>query len=147
MQIDFLSSLKTVSDPRIVGMTTYPLEEILLAILTGVLCRGEDFDEIEYICTRELSWLRAILPYQHGIAPAKLCAAYSLHWCPRSWIWLSRRGLLACVGGLKAWLRLTANGCAALELIIQAKMRCILSLLMLMRQGGFGARSRRGQEQ
>lgn len=71
MQIDFLSSLKTVSDPRIVGMTTYPLEEILLVILTGVLCRGEDFDEIEYICTRELSWLRAILPYKHGIAPAQ----------------------------------------------------------------------------
>ena len=52
-------------------MTTYPLEEILLAILIGVLCRAEDFDEIEYICTRELSWLRAILPYKHGIAPAQ----------------------------------------------------------------------------
>ena len=40
MQIDFSTSLKTVSDPQIVGMTTYPLEELLLAILTGVLCRA-----------------------------------------------------------------------------------------------------------
>jgi len=46
MQIDFLISLKTVSDPRIVGMATYPLDEILLTTLIGVLYRAEDFDEI-----------------------------------------------------------------------------------------------------
>ncbi len=70
MQIDFSYSLKTISDPRIIDMTTYPLEETFLATLTGVLCRIESFDEIEYICTRELSRLHAILPYKHGIAPA-----------------------------------------------------------------------------
>lgn len=71
MQNDFLTSLKTVSDPRIVGMTTYPLDEILLTTLIGVLCRGEDFDEIAYICSRELPWLREILPFKLGIAPAQ----------------------------------------------------------------------------
>jgi predicted transposase YbfD/YdcC len=52
-------------------MTTYPLDEVLLTVLVGLLCRGEDFDEIEIICEEHLSWLRRFLPFRDGIAPAQ----------------------------------------------------------------------------
>jgi hypothetical protein len=52
-------------------MTTYPLDEVLLTVLVGLLCRGEDFDEIEMICAAHLGWLRRFLPFRAGIAPAR----------------------------------------------------------------------------
>jgi len=39
---DFISWIGIVPDPRIVGMVTYPLGEILLVALVGTLCRMED---------------------------------------------------------------------------------------------------------
>src|SRR5271165_6371228 len=46
MSVNFLDHIKTVEDHRIPGMTTYPLDEVLLTVLVGLLCRMEDFDEI-----------------------------------------------------------------------------------------------------
>jgi predicted transposase YbfD/YdcC len=71
MSKNFLDHIWEVEDHRIVGMTTYPLDEVLLTVLIGLLCRGEDFDEIEIICTEHLSWLRRFLPFCNGIAPAQ----------------------------------------------------------------------------
>ena len=50
-------------------MVLYPLEEILLSVLVGSLCRAEDFDEIEEVCTEIVDWLRQFLPFERGIAP------------------------------------------------------------------------------
>ncbi|MBG0807879.1 hypothetical protein IY145_00275 [Methylosinus sp. H3A] len=45
MGANFLDHIKVVEDGRIPGMTSYPLDEVLLTILIGLLCRMEDFDE------------------------------------------------------------------------------------------------------
>jgi predicted transposase YbfD/YdcC len=71
MSMNFLAYLKDVEDPRIAGMVTYPVDEVLLVILTGLLCRAEDFDDIEMMCCEHLDWLRGILPFQNGVAPAQ----------------------------------------------------------------------------
>jgi predicted transposase YbfD/YdcC len=69
--MNFLDHIRAVEDPRIPGMVVYPLDEVLLTVLVGLLCRAEDFDEIEDICAELLDWLRGILPFEHGIAPAQ----------------------------------------------------------------------------
>lgn len=71
MSMNFLDHIKVVEDHRVPGMTTYALDEVLLTVLVGLLCRGEDFDEIEIICEEHLSWLRRFLPFRNGIAPAQ----------------------------------------------------------------------------
>jgi predicted transposase YbfD/YdcC len=67
----FLDHIKTVEDHRIPGMITYPLDEVLLTVLVGLLCRMEDFDEIAMFGEEQLGWLRRFLPFCDGIAPAQ----------------------------------------------------------------------------
>src|SRR5271157_5735285 len=71
MSVNFLDHIKTVEDHRIPGMTTYPLDEVLLTVLVGLLCRMEDFDEIAMFGEGQLSWLRRFLPFRDGVAPAQ----------------------------------------------------------------------------
>ena len=71
MSMNFLDHIGDLEDPRIPGMVLYPLDEVLLTALAGLLCRAEDFDEIEVVCTELLDWLRGLLPFKHGIAPAQ----------------------------------------------------------------------------
>ena len=52
-------------------MTTYPLDEVLLTVLGGLLCRTEDFDEIAMFGEEQLDWLRHFLPFRNGVAPAQ----------------------------------------------------------------------------
>ena len=74
MSANFLEHVGTIEDPRIVGMVDYRLDDILLTVLVGLLCRAEDFDEIELMCEEHLDWLGRILPYANGIAPAQTLA-------------------------------------------------------------------------
>lgn len=71
MTVDFLSHIKTIEDHRIVGMVTYPLDEVLLTTLVGLLCRADDFDEIELLGQEQLGWLRQFLPFKDGIPQAQ----------------------------------------------------------------------------
>lgn len=71
MSVTFLEHIGAIEDPRVPGMVFYPLDEILLSVLVGLLCRGEDFDEIEDICAGLLDWLRRLAPFEHGVAPAQ----------------------------------------------------------------------------
>ena len=68
---EFMSLIRIVPDPRIEGMLTYPLGEILLVTLVGTLCRMEDWDEIAYFAEEQLDWFRRFLPFENGIASAK----------------------------------------------------------------------------
>ncbi len=68
---NFISWIGIVPDPRIIGMVTYPLGEILLVALVGTLCRMEDWDEIVYFAEEQLEWFRRFLPFENGIASAK----------------------------------------------------------------------------
>lgn len=71
MTANFLDHIKIIEDHRIVGMVTYPLDEVLLTTLVGLLCRADDFDEIELIGQEQLGWLRQILPFKDGVPQAQ----------------------------------------------------------------------------
>lgn len=71
MNASFLDHICDLEDPRIPGMVSYPLDEVLLTALVGLICRAEDFDEIEDICAELLDWMRRFLPFEHGVAPAQ----------------------------------------------------------------------------
>lgn len=71
MTMTFLEQIQQIEEPRVPGMVVYRLDEILLTVLVGLLCRAEDFDEIEDVGTELLDWLRQFLPFEHAIAPAQ----------------------------------------------------------------------------
>ncbi len=71
MRANFLEHIKKVEEGRIPGMTTCPLDEVLLTVLVGLLCRMEDFDEIAMFGEEQLAWLRKTLPFAQGVAPAQ----------------------------------------------------------------------------
>jgi len=71
MRVNFLDHIGAIEDPRVPGMVLYPLDEVLLTVLVGLLCRAEDFDEIEDVCTELLDWLKLFVPFERGIAPAQ----------------------------------------------------------------------------
>jgi len=71
MSSNFLDHIRGVEDGRICGMTTYPLNEVLLTVLVGLLCRMDDFDEISMFGEEQIDWLRRFLPFENGVAPAQ----------------------------------------------------------------------------
>ena len=58
----FLSYFKDLRDPRQRGKVTYPLDEVLLLCLLGVLAGAECFTEIALFGTRKLALLRRFRP-------------------------------------------------------------------------------------
>jgi predicted transposase YbfD/YdcC len=71
MSLGFLDHMRIVSDHRIPGMVTYPLDEVLLATLVGVVCGADDWDGVEEVATGALDWLRSFLPFKNGIPTAQ----------------------------------------------------------------------------
>lgn len=71
MGASFFDHIGDIEDPRVPGMIVYRLDEILLTVLVGLLCRAEDFDEIEDVGVELLDWLRRVLPFEQGVAPAQ----------------------------------------------------------------------------
>jgi len=71
MGTSFLLHMRVVPDHRVVGMVTYPLDEILLATLTGVLCGADDWDGIETAGRGLIEWLRQFLPFRCGVPSAQ----------------------------------------------------------------------------
>ena len=70
----FLEEFRALEDPRIVGMVTYPLDEMLLVALCGILCKQQDWEDISDWGVHHLSWLRRFLGFKHGIAKAQTFA-------------------------------------------------------------------------
>lgn len=71
MSMSFLDHIKDLEDGRIPGMTTYPLDEVLLTVLIGLICRMDDLDEITMFGEEQLDWLKLFLPFSNGVAPAQ----------------------------------------------------------------------------
>jgi predicted transposase YbfD/YdcC len=71
MSLGFLDHMRIVPDHRIAGMVTYPLDELLLATLVGVVCGADDWDGIEEIANGALGWLCGFLPFANGVATAQ----------------------------------------------------------------------------
>jgi predicted transposase YbfD/YdcC len=127
MTTNFLDHIKEIEDHRIVGMTTYPLDEVLLTALVGLLCRVEDFDEIEMLCADQLEWLRQFLPFNAGIAPAQTLRRVLSALCPRTledafaaWVGSLQKaihGVVAIDGKTLRGSKLDANGDGALHVV------------------------------
>jgi predicted transposase YbfD/YdcC len=71
MALGFLDHMRVVPDHRIPGMVTYPLDELLLAALVGIVCGADDWEGIEEIAKGALDWLRGFLPFTNGIPTAQ----------------------------------------------------------------------------
>src|SRR5271165_6117435 len=71
MSLGFLDHMRVVPDHRIRGMVTYPLDEVLLATLVGVVCGADDWEGVEEVATGALDWLRGFLPFANGIPTAQ----------------------------------------------------------------------------
>src|SRR5579863_6289106 len=71
MPVGFLDHIRDVADHRILGMVTYPLDEILLATLVGVVCGADDWEGVEEVAKGALDWLGRFLPFANGIATAQ----------------------------------------------------------------------------
>jgi len=67
----FLDHMREVADHRILGMVTYPLDEILLMTLVGVVCGADDWEGVEEVAKGALDWLRRFLPFANGVATAQ----------------------------------------------------------------------------
>lgn len=127
MSVSFLDHIRDIEDPRIAGMVLYPLDEILLAVLVGLLCRAEDFDEIADVCSELLDWLRRFLPFEHAIAPAQTLRRTLARLDPRALeeafvLWtasLARRisGVVAVDGKTVRGSKRDADGKGALHLV------------------------------
>ena len=63
MSLGFLDHMRAVPDHRIPGMVTYPLDEIFLATLVGVVRGPDDWEGVEEIAKGALDWLCGFLPF------------------------------------------------------------------------------------
>jgi predicted transposase YbfD/YdcC len=71
MGLLFLEHFGGLEDVRVPGMVTYPLDEIVLSTLSGLLSGAEDWEDIVTLGEAHLEWLRGYLPFHHGIASAE----------------------------------------------------------------------------
>lgn len=127
MSANFLDYIGDIEDPRIAGMVVYSLDEILLTVLVGLLCRAEDFDEIEDVGVELLDWFRRILPFEHGIAPAQTLKRTLARLDPRQLemafaAWVKNlagriRGVVAIDGKTVRGSKQDADGTGALHLV------------------------------
>jgi hypothetical protein len=69
--MSFLEHMREVPDHRVAGMVIYPLNEVLLATLVGVLCGADDWDTIELLSREYLPWLKRFLPFKCGVPQAQ----------------------------------------------------------------------------
>ena len=70
MHINFLDHFKDLDDPRVPGLISYPLDELLLTTLCAVLSGYEDWSDIATYGREKLDFLGRFLPYGSG-APGK----------------------------------------------------------------------------
>lgn len=62
-----LDHFSALEDPRQAWKVMYPLDEVLLVVLCGVMAGAEDFAEISRWGQRKLDFLRRFRPFVHGI--------------------------------------------------------------------------------
>ena len=67
----FNSSFSLLEDPRVSGLITYPLNEMLLCALCGIMCRCEDWDEISCWSSHHIKWLKQFFSFNNGAASAQ----------------------------------------------------------------------------
>lgn len=63
-----IDALAELPDPRQVSQCDYPLNELLLVALCGVICGAQGWVDVVYWGNTKLQWLRQFLPFKNGIA-------------------------------------------------------------------------------
>ena len=53
---------------------TYPLDEVLLATLAGVVCGADGWQGVEEVATGAVDWLRGFPAFASGAPTAQTCA-------------------------------------------------------------------------
>ena len=62
----FLTHFQSVEDPRQQGKVLYPLEEIFLLVLCGVISGADGWTSIAIYGQKKLEFLRRFLPFENG---------------------------------------------------------------------------------
>lgn len=62
-----VDSFAEIEDSRCSRNTLYPIEEIVLLAICGVISGADDFVALEEFGESKLGWLRGLLPYERGI--------------------------------------------------------------------------------
>jgi len=65
----FLDYFQCLPDPRQLGKVVYPLDEVLLLSLLGVLAGAEAFTDIARFGEKKLDFLRRFRPFRDGTPP------------------------------------------------------------------------------
>ena len=63
-----VTRLSDLPDPRQAGKVSYPLVEMALTCVAGVVADCEGWDDIAEFGRDQLEWLRQFLPFEHGVA-------------------------------------------------------------------------------
>jgi predicted transposase YbfD/YdcC len=66
-EIGFLAHFARLEDPRQAAKTLYPLDEILLVSLCGVICGADSWVEVSTFGKMKLEFLRRFLPFKDGV--------------------------------------------------------------------------------
>jgi predicted transposase YbfD/YdcC len=64
---NFLDYFQDIKDPRIDRKKLYPIEEIFLVTICGVICGSEGWSDLWLFGKRKLDYLRKVLPFKNGI--------------------------------------------------------------------------------
>ena len=78
----FLTHFQSVEDPRQQGKVLYPLEEIFLLVLCGVISGADGWTSIALYGQKRLEFLRRFLPFENGTR-----VTISWEFCFLGWIW------------------------------------------------------------
>lgn len=66
--LGWLGFFEEVAEPRQKAKVLYPLPELLVCCLVGVLCGAEGWVDVEEYGEAKLDFLRRFVPFDHGIA-------------------------------------------------------------------------------
>jgi len=133
--MSFLEHMKGVPARRVAGMVIYPLNEVLLATLVGVLCGADDWDAIELLSREYLPWLKRFLPFKWGFRRLRRFARFFGFCLRKFWKNASPHGCLRCgrwCAGL--WWQLMERPCAAPKRQWTEAARCIFYRPTLAKQ-------------
>lgn len=67
IQIEFSEHFQALQDPRQLKKVLYPIQEILLLVLCGVICDSESWVDIYDYGVANLAFLQRFLPFAKGI--------------------------------------------------------------------------------
>jgi predicted transposase YbfD/YdcC len=87
-----IATFSELEDPRVEGRCTYPLIEIIIIVLCGLICGAKYWSQMEELARQRQRWLKKFLKLENGIPSFKtlsrvmsLIPASSFEACFRCW--------------------------------------------------------------